>query len=132
MRTAPYGALLLAAALATALVAAAVASAANGRQAARKLRRCPARSLVGFKSDVSAPARAGVLGGAGARPTKKFAQIHGALVSVSPASTSWTIRTLEQDPRVAYAEPNFILHAAAFPNDPSFPRLWGLHNTGQN
>lgn len=28
-------------------------------------------------------------------------------------------------------EPDFVITAAALPNDPSFSRLWGLHNTGQ-
>ncbi|HYM24676.1 MAG TPA: S8 family serine peptidase, partial [Vicinamibacterales bacterium] len=32
---------------------------------------------------------------------------------------------------VLYAEPNYILHAFAEPNDPSFPQLWGLRNNGQ-
>ncbi|UCD36338.1 MAG: S8 family serine peptidase, partial [Nitrospiraceae bacterium] len=36
-----------------------------------------------------------------------------------------------QDPDVEYAEPNYILHAAATPNDGSFTELWGLNNTGQ-
>lgn len=31
-----------------------------------------------------------------------------------------------------YAEPDHLVHAAeVFPNDPSFPQLRGLHNTGQ-
>ena len=32
---------------------------------------------------------------------------------------------------MAYAEPDFILRATAVPNDPLFPELYGLHNTGQ-
>ena len=107
---------MLAAALASALVAAAVASAANGRQhPARTPAAVPGSIIVGFKSNVSAKGRAGVLGAVDARPTKRFAQIDSTVVSVSPANTNWTIRTLEQDPRVAYAEPNFILHAADTP-----------------
>jgi len=39
---------------------------------------------------------------------------------------------LRTDARVAYAEPNYIVHALAVPNDPRFPSLWGLNNTGQN
>ncbi len=31
----------------------------------------------------------------------------------------------------AYAEPNYILHTTATPNDPQFGNLWGLLNTGQ-
>ncbi|HAR66857.1 MAG TPA: hypothetical protein DCR55_11670, partial [Lentisphaeria bacterium] len=34
-------------------------------------------------------------------------------------------------PGVRYVEPNYILTASAFPNDPRFDELWGLHNTGQ-
>ena len=132
MRNRPARRILLAAALASALVAAAVASAANGRQhASRAPAAVPGSIIVGFKNNVSAKGRAGVLGAVGARPTKRFAQIDSTVVSVSPANTSWTIRTLEQDPRVAYAEPNFVLHAADTPNDPSFTQEWGLNNTGQ-
>jgi subtilisin family serine protease len=34
-------------------------------------------------------------------------------------------------PGVVYAEPNYIVGKAVIPNDPEFPNLWGLHNTGQ-
>ena len=35
-----------------------------------------------------------------------------------------------QDPDVEYAEPNYLIYAAAtFPNDTDFTKLWGLHNT---
>ena len=42
---------------------------------------------------------------------------------------------LKRDPRVEYAEPNYIVKTfqtpPSLPNDPLFPQLWGLHNTGQ-
>jgi len=40
----------------------------------------------------------------------------------------------QQDPNVEYAEPNYIVRAAAIPDDPNFVNgnLWGLHNTGQS
>ena len=41
------------------------------------------------------------------------------------------IERYSTDPSVEYAEPNYIVHALATPNDPSFGELWGLHNTGQ-
>ena len=122
---------MLAAALASALVAAAVASAANGRQhPARTPAAVPGSIIVGFKSNVSAKGRAGVLGAVDARPTKRFAQIDSTVVSVSPANTNWTIRTLEQDPRVAYAEPNFILHAATASERPVLPAGVGPRQHG--
>lgn len=41
------------------------------------------------------------------------------------------IAALRQDPAVRIAEPDYTVHAAFAPNDPFFPQLWGLHNTGQ-
>jgi subtilisin family serine protease len=41
------------------------------------------------------------------------------------------IEYYRQDPNVEYAEPNYIVHSTATPNDASFSTLWGLHNTGQ-
>ena len=35
---------------------------------------------------------------------------------------------LERDPRVAYAEPNYIYRLTRTPNDPLFSDLWGLHS----
>ncbi len=41
------------------------------------------------------------------------------------------VRNLSARPDVEFVEPNFIVHAAATPNDPRFGELWGLRNTGQ-
>lgn len=41
------------------------------------------------------------------------------------------VRRLRQDPHVRVAEPDFRVRATFTPNDPGFPNLWGLHNTGQ-
>ncbi|HTE54307.1 MAG TPA: S8 family serine peptidase [Kofleriaceae bacterium] len=41
------------------------------------------------------------------------------------------IAQLRQDPEIAYAERNYIVHALATPNDPRFPELYGMNNTGQ-
>jgi thermitase len=38
---------------------------------------------------------------------------------------------LRSQPDVVYAEPNYVLRAVATPNDPYFPLLWGLFNSGQ-
>lgn len=45
--------------------------------------------------------------------------------------TTELVSTLARDPRVRYAEPNYILQIAEQPDDPEWERLWGLHNTGQ-
>src|SRR4051812_45262064 len=45
--------------------------------------------------------------------------------------TETLIAFLQTDSRVAYAEPNYILHAITVPDDPGFGQLWGLQNLGQ-
>lgn len=41
------------------------------------------------------------------------------------------VAELSSTPGVKYAQPNYIYHATALPNDPDFSELWGLQNTGQ-
>ena len=53
------------------------------------------------------------------------------VAQVSPADTSNAIAALRARPDVVYAEPNFIRKAMATPNDPRYPEMWGLNNTGQ-
>jgi len=58
------------------------------------------------------------------------------------AGDIWRLRSRSKDvatlvtelsarPEVAYAEPNYVVHALETPNDPYFGNLWGLKNTGQ-
>src|SRR5437899_2135701 len=51
---------------------------------------------------------------------------------VSPDAVDRALEQLRSDPRVRYAEQNFVVHADALPNDPFFGRLWGLNNGGQS
>src|SRR5207245_432398 len=39
------------------------------------------------------------------------------------------VRELSARPDIKYAEPNYIVHATAIPNDARFGELWGLQNT---
>src|SRR5262245_33281196 len=127
----PERRVLVITALAASLAAAAVAGAANGGRPARSPDAEQGSIIVGFKAHVSVKGRSAALAGVDATPTKRFARIDSTVVSVAPSSTSQAIRALARDPRVEYAEPNFILHAADLPNDPFVPQLWGLDNTGQ-
>ncbi len=51
-------------------------------------------------------------------------------------SRTFDVETLlaffQGQPGVLYAEPNYLLTKAVTPDDPDFPNLWGLHNTGQS
>ncbi len=42
-------------------------------------------------------------------------------------SVEEAVASYEADPDVAYAEPNFLYHTSALPNDPGFNQLWGLN-----
>src|SRR5262249_52737682 len=53
------------------------------------------------------------------------------LVATPTPRAEALIPSLEQDPRVRYAEPNRVQTAARVPNDPNLGRDWGLINTGQ-
>lgn len=56
---------------------------------------------------------------------------HLKLVSAPAERTMSLIAELERDPRVAYAEPNYLISTASTtPNDPTFAREWGLANNG--
>lgn len=41
------------------------------------------------------------------------------------------VEEYNSDPRVEFAEPNYVYHICEFPNDPGFNKQWALHNTGQ-
>ena len=53
------------------------------------------------------------------------------VAQVNPADTSRAIEALRSRPDVVYAEPNYIRRALVAPNDPRYPEMWGLKNTGQ-
>src|SRR6185436_430535 len=48
------------------------------------------------------------------------------------ANVAKAITSLRADPRVAWVEPNYRLHALVAPDDPRYPEQWALHNTGQD
>ena len=54
------------------------------------------------------------------------------LVHVSPKDTLRAVAALNARPDVEFAEPNYILKAEGIPNDPLFPQMYHLRNTGQD
>ncbi|HEX8633363.1 MAG TPA: S8 family serine peptidase [Pyrinomonadaceae bacterium] len=53
------------------------------------------------------------------------------VAKVDPARTLEAVAELAARPDVLYAEPNYVRRKFALPNDPSFPNMWALKNTGQ-
>ena len=87
--------------------------------------------IVKFVSGVSSAQRAALFDTAGV--TGKVGNVAGVgaqVVSVQ-GDPAVVAQRLNRSVLVSYAEPNFILRATAIPNDPLFPELYGLNNTGQ-
>ena len=98
--------------------------------------RVPGEIIVGFEPTVSGAERDRVLarvgaGDSGVRENRWLSKVAARLAEVDPPRVESVLARLEDDPRVRYAEPNYLVSADATPNDPSFSQLWGLHNTGQ-
>jgi thermitase len=91
----------------------------------------PGTLLVKFRSGTSAAAQRAALDIPGVgTDTGTIGGLSTHVVSVSkdPAALA---RVLERSAAVAYAEPNFVLHALATPNDSLYTSEYGLNNTGQ-
>jgi subtilisin family serine protease len=89
--------------------------------------------LVRFKDTATTPDIASAHAHGGGRAAKIFRSVPKlALVTLPPGlSAKEAIARYRQHPDVVYAEPNYLVTADGVPNDPLFPQLWGLHNTGQ-
>ncbi len=69
----------------------------------------------------------------GAIVKRRFKQLKGLQLVKLPKNKS-VREALEyylKNPQIEYAEPNYIVHATATPDDTYFANLWGLNNTGQ-
>ncbi|HEX2045680.1 MAG TPA: S8 family peptidase [Gaiellaceae bacterium] len=98
--------------------------------AAAEPRAVPGQLIVGWKAGVAERGRRAALTAAGARAQNRFAPIRATLVSVRPGRAAAALRRLRRDRRVRYVERNYVVSAAAVPDDPLFPDLWGLGAIG--
>jgi subtilisin family serine protease len=92
----------------------------------------PGQVIVQFKPGVSASVRSSTRRDAEVGVVKGLQSPGQQLLEVQSGQTvANAIRELEGDSRVKYAQPNFIYHATAVPNDRWFGQLWGMRNTAQ-
>jgi Subtilase family/Fervidolysin N-terminal prodomain len=126
----PLLALLVAALLAGFAPGGARGTTATARPAKKPPQAVPGELLIGFRAGVSTAEQKKVMARIGATEKRAFKQIHGALANVRADATASALAQLRSDPRVRYAEPNFVVSADVTPNDPLFSRLWGLNNNG--
>jgi subtilisin family serine protease len=89
----------------------------------------PGEVIVGFRAHPSRADVARVHGRVPARVAERFAGLRMQLFKLRPGtSVQGAIRSYEQDPAVAFAEPNYLRR----PEADFFTDLWGLNNTGQS
>src|SRR5204863_5130573 len=99
--------------------------AASGQEAV------PDQVIVQFRAGVSASARSRARQTADVGVVKAMRHPGQQLLRVESGQTvPAAIRALDRDPRVAYAQRNYVYRAAAVPNDPQFGQLWGMRNIG--
>jgi serine protease len=110
-----------------ALAGGATRSVAAGAQAPA----VPGELIVGFERGASLSAQNAAVNLAGGTPEERYPEIRATLVQVPPGETEDAMKMLQGHPRVRYVEPNHLVRTLATPDDPRFPELWGLHNTGQ-
>lgn len=89
--------------------------------------------LVRFKAITTDAARQRVLQGAGCAEAKRFRMVQELSLASLQQGTSMhsALMQLRANSSVLYAEPNYVVTAAAVPNDPRFAELYGLDNNGQ-
>jgi subtilisin family serine protease len=88
----------------------------------------PGEVIVGFRAHASRADVARVHGRVPARVAQRFTGLRMQLLKLKRGvSVQEAIRRYQQDPAVAFAEPNYIRHV----NANLFTHLWGLNNTGQ-
>ncbi len=66
-----------------------------------------------------------------AKVERKFSLIGVEVWSLSGMTVAETIAMYQNDPRIVYLEPDYIVQALRVPDDPLFGQLWGMHNIGQ-
>ncbi len=89
--------------------------------------------IVQFRDDIASLDAEVAHSKTGATVIREFKRIKGLqLVKLSKhISLKRALESYLRNPRIEYAEPNYIVHATATPDDTFYNDLWGLHNTGQ-
>jgi subtilisin family serine protease len=94
----------------------------------------PGQVIVRYEAGSPIADRAAARDDAGTKPIEGLGMARSQLLKITDGdSVSATVRQLEAQPGVAYAEPDQILQPAMLSNDPQFlnGNQWGLYNDGQ-
>lgn len=89
------------------------------------------RLIVRWKQSATPQARSAARSAAETRPVRALGDEDVQLLRPEAGqTTAEAVATLQDDPRVASAEPDQYLTTFGAPNDPDLPLQWGLSNTG--
>ena len=101
----------------------------------------PGAVVLGFQPGVPAERQRAIESGVGASAPRRLGPVtqvghrHGLTVAArvrgGGAGVLKAVRALRLHREVRYAEPDYLMHEDAAPNDPSFGLQWGSSNTGQ-
>ncbi len=92
----------------------------------------PNQIIVKFEEGATRAEKADARAAEGLRKKDDLDLIDAEVVKVEGQPVEQAVRDLEKRSDVEYAEPDYMLEASATTaNDPDFPKLYGLHNTGQ-
>src|SRR5262245_31265417 len=91
----------------------------------------PGEVLVRWKPGLRASVQADAMAPLGASMVARYDVIGVELLRVDGVAAEEAVARLSQDPRVEYAEPNYLWTIDRTPDDPRYPEQYGLHNDGQ-
>lgn len=94
----------------------------------------PGRVLVRFRPGKTAAAQTAAHAAVGARVAREYRAVSSLQLLQLPAGVpvAQALQKYRRNPNVLYAEPDYVVHTVeTVPNDPSFPQLWAMKNTGQ-
>lgn len=91
----------------------------------------PNRIMVKFKPSVSVAALGNALQQERLDKVRDLPLVGADLVVVRDRSPQDAVKALQQRPDVEYASLDYVRQPLADTDEPRFPDLWGLHNTGQ-
>ena len=95
-------------------------------------RAIPGELIVRYKDDITPSARANFRARLNADVVREFKLFKMEHVKLRGGqSAEQAMRRFARDPDIAYVEPNYEITLDAIPNDPRFPELYGMRNTGQ-
>jgi subtilisin family serine protease len=84
--------------------------------------------IVRFKAGATESDRAAARSSIGGQRLRSFSVVSGLELVSTPQGVNAALAALRANPAVLYAEPDYVVHTTATPNDPLYSNLWGMSN----